>query len=269
MSNDEAENQNIIKKKKYIEELRPIDDVMFEAIAKEEGVCEEILRVILGDNKLKVKRVTPQNSIKNLYGRSVRLDALCELSTGKIANVEVQRSDNDDHLMRARYNTSCVTANILEPGSKFEKVPIVYFVYISEFDVFKKGKIIYHIDNVIRETQTVVDDKCYRIFVNTKIKNETELSQLMKCFAEKDFEDPKFPKLSKAFHKFKHTEGGVEHMCTVMEEYTNDALKENEENSVRNLFISCKNLTCKDVRNSFPHLSETEIKRIYDETHQE
>lgn len=268
MDNDETEKQNVIKKRKCIEKLRPIDDIMFEAIAKEEGVCEEILRVILEDSELKVKRVVPQKSISNLYGREVRLDALCELSTGQMVNVEVQRSDNDDHLMRARYNTSCITANTSSPGSKFEDIPAVYFVYISEFDVFKKGKIIYHIDNVIRETNTVVDDKCYRIFFNTKIKDGTELSELMECFTKKDFEDPKFPKLSKAFHKYKYTEGGINHMCTVMEEYTNDIIKENEENSVRNLFLSCKRLSYKDVKNSFQHLSEDEIKKIYEEIHQ-
>lgn len=79
-------------------------------------------------------------SSRNLYGRSVRLDALCELSDGKMVNVEVQRSNNDNHLMRARYNTSCVTANITDPGEKFENVPTVCFVYISEFDVFGGNK---------------------------------------------------------------------------------------------------------------------------------
>ena len=77
--------------------------------------------------------------------------------------------------MRARYNTSCVTANITDPGEKFENVPTVCFVYISEFDVFGGNKTTYHIDSVIRETGTVVDDKCYRIFVNTKVKDETEI----------------------------------------------------------------------------------------------
>lgn len=57
-------------------------------------------------------------------------------------------------------------------------------------------------------------------------------------------------------------------MCTVMEEYTNDIIKENEEKSVRNLFLSCKRLSYKDVKTSFQHLSEDEIKKIYEETHQ-
>lgn len=198
MTEKAAENNipDFAKKKAYIERLRPIDDVMFEILAKDPEVCEEILKVILEDPKLKVLSVTPQDSIKNLYGRSVRLDALCELSTGETVNVEVQRSDNDNHLMRARYNLSCITANIMEPGAKFEKVPTVCFVYISEFDVFGENKTTYHVDSVIRETGTVVDDKCYRIFVNTKVKDETEISKLMEHFMQNNFSDPDFPKLS-------------------------------------------------------------------------
>lgn len=112
MTEKAAENNipDFAKKKAYIERLRPIDDVMFEILAKDPEVCEEILKVILEDPKLKVLSVTPQDSIKNLYGRSVRLDALCELSTGETVNVEVQRSDNDNHLMRARYNVADFSA---------------------------------------------------------------------------------------------------------------------------------------------------------------
>ena len=61
-----------------VKQLRPIDDVFFEKIIEDKEVCEEILRVILEDNKLEVLSVMPQNNIKNLWGRSVRLDAFCK-----------------------------------------------------------------------------------------------------------------------------------------------------------------------------------------------
>lgn len=70
-----------------------------------------------------MKKVVPQNNIKNLQGRSVVLDALCMLENGEDCNVEVQKADDDNHARRVRYNTSCITANITEPGTKFEKVP--------------------------------------------------------------------------------------------------------------------------------------------------
>ena len=59
-----------------------------------------MLRTILEDDELVVQDVITQNSEKNLYGRSVRLDALCTLGNGEKCNIEIQRSDNDDHLRR-------------------------------------------------------------------------------------------------------------------------------------------------------------------------
>lgn len=85
------------EKKARVAKLRPIDDVFFEALAQNPKVCQEILRVILEDDKLVVNDVITQNSERNIYGRSVRLDALCTLGTGEKCNIEVQRSDNDDH----------------------------------------------------------------------------------------------------------------------------------------------------------------------------
>ena len=66
------------------------------------------------DDKLIVTDVIFQSSKRNLYGRSVRLDALCTLGNGTLCNIEVQRSDNDDHLRRARYNASVITSKETE-----------------------------------------------------------------------------------------------------------------------------------------------------------
>ena len=98
------------KKQKTLEEkieqvknFRPIDDTFFEVLADDIGVCQEMLRIILEDEKLIVKDVIVQSSERNLYGRSVRLDALCILGNGKKCNVEVQRSNKDHHLKRVQY----------------------------------------------------------------------------------------------------------------------------------------------------------------------
>ena len=73
-----------------------------------------ILQTIMEDDKLIVTDVIFQSSKRNLYGRSVRLDALCTLGNGTLCNIEVQRSDNDDHLRRARYNASVITSKETE-----------------------------------------------------------------------------------------------------------------------------------------------------------
>ena len=92
-------------------------------------------------------------------------------------------------------------------------------VYISEFDVFHGGYTKYHVDSVVRETGRKVKDGLERIFVNTEIKDGTELSELMTCFLEKEVDNPKFPEFSKQMKFLKHEKGGLDAVCDVMEKY--------------------------------------------------
>ena len=216
------------RKKAIIADYRPIDDVFFEALAKNKAVCEEILQTIMEDNKLTVADVIVQSSERNLYGRSVRLDALCTLGDGTLCNIEVQRSDNDNHLKRARFNASSITVKESNPGEKFENVKELYIVYISEFDFLEENRTIYHIDKVIRESNIVIDDGLHEIFVNTAVDDGTDIADLMSCFVKKEFNNPKFPNLSNEVKKLKSTEGGLNTMCEIMEKYLDEAREETE-----------------------------------------
>ena len=124
------------EKKEQVKNFRPIDDTFFEVLADDIGVCQEMLRIILEDEKLIVKDVIVQSSERNLYGRSVRLDALCILGDERECNVELQRSNNDHHLKRVRFNASSITVRDSQTGEKFEKTIDLIVVYISEFDIF-------------------------------------------------------------------------------------------------------------------------------------
>lgn len=209
-----------------VKKLRPIDDVFFEALIKDKGVCEEILRVILEDPNLEVLSVTPQSSVKNLYGRSVRLDAFCKLGNGSLCNIEVQKSDNDDHVKRVRYNASCITANNTEVGVDFIEVPDVTMVYISTFDMFSKGKTIYHCKTVIEETNDVVDNGLHEIYVNTKVNDGSTIAELMECFMQDIVDNKKFPLLSSRVWFYKNEEEGVNTMCKIVEDYANEKVDE-------------------------------------------
>ncbi len=207
------------QKKEKVKNLRPIDDVFFEVLAQNPEVCQEILRTILEDDKLIVTDVITQASERNIYGRSVRLDALCILGNGTKCNIEVQRSDNDNHLKRARFNASSITVRDAEPGITFEEVLELYIVYISEFDFFKGNKTIYHLEKILKETGEVVDDGLHEIFVNTSIDDGTDIAELMSCFIKKEVKNPKFPKLSSEVTRLKETESGVQVVCEVMQQY--------------------------------------------------
>ena len=221
-----------------VKKLRPIDDVFFEKIIEDKAVCEEILRVILEDEGLEVLSVTPQSSQKNLWGRSVRLDAFCKLGNGSYCNIEVQKSDNDDHVRRVRYNASCITSNNTEVGEKFINVPDVTMVYISTFDIFKKGRTIYHCKTVIEETNDAVDNGLTEVYVNTAVNDGSTIAELMECFMQEQVNNKKFPLLSSRVWYYKNEEGGVNTMCKIVEDYANEVALEN----VKSLFENGCNL---------------------------
>ena len=211
------------EKLKIVQRLRPIDDIFFEAIAEDPEVCEEILRVILEDPKLTVLEVITQSSEKNIYGRSVRLDALCTLGDETKCNIEVQRSDNDDHLKRARFNASSITVKESNTGERFSDTIDLYIVYISQFDFLNEGRCIYYIDKVIRESGTTVDDGLHEIFVNTAVNDGSDISELMSCFLATDVNNDKFPRLSYKVNELKNPRGEVNPMCELFNKYIKES----------------------------------------------
>lgn len=228
--------KTMAEKLENLKKMRPIDDMFFEVLAHEPGVCEEILRVILKKKELKVAEVRTQESVRNLYGRGVRLDAKCDLGNGEIVLIEIQRADSDDHMRRVRYNAASVTVRDSEPGTSFRSIPTVYSVYITEFDAFGEGRTVYHIVNVIRESGTELDDGLHRIFVNTAVKDGSPIAALMGCFVQQEINDSRFPSLTRGVRRLKHTKGGRRVMCEIMDRLIQDEVKEERERFIRNFF---------------------------------
>lgn len=248
---------------KKVMQLKPIDDIFFEKIIEDKNVCEEILRVILEDDKLEVLSVTPQRSVKNLYGRSVRLDAFCKLGNNEFSNIEVQKSDSDDHVRRVRYNEACITANNTEVGTDFIHVPDVTMVYISVFDMFKKGKTIYRCRTVDVLTGTIVDNGLKEIYVNTAVNDGTTIAELMVCFLQEQVNNKKFPLLSARVGYFKNDEGGRKIMCKLVDDYAKEIADKRDIANIRNMFISKGSLELAIA--TFKNVSEDIIRKIYEE----
>lgn len=273
-----------------VEQLNIIDDALFQKMAEDIGFCEEVISTIL-EQKVVVKEVIPQNSIKNLQGRSVILDALCVLENGEDCNIEMQKADDDNHVKRVRYNTSCITANLTNPGSKFEAVPNVIGIYISKFDMFHSGKTVYHIDRVIRETGEIQDNGLREIYVNTKVDDGTDIAELMTIFKNEDaYNFKKFPNTSKRKEQFKKNEGGKKEVCDLVENYARQyaeevaeqAAKEAAEKATKEAAEKAAEKAAKDVaetarrflengvsyevvRASIATLSEEKLQEIYKE----
>ena len=101
-------------KRDAISKMTLMTDIFFEAFAEDVNAIQEMLRVILKD-ELTVLNVIPQKQIRNLFGRSVRLDAVCKLSDDRIVEIETQNEDNDDHVKRAFFNSAQIMVKTHKP----------------------------------------------------------------------------------------------------------------------------------------------------------
>ena len=218
--------------KKHQEDLqrlrgfRLLDDDFMTKVFEDISCAELLLRIILNDEGIRVLEAHSQRGIKNLQGRSVKLDILAVDSHNRVFNVEVQRSDRGAGAKRARYNSSLIDANVTEPGDQYEDLNETFVIFITENDVMKAGLPIYHIDRVVRETGKLFEDEEHIIYVNSQIKDETKLGRLMHDFSCTDAKDMYNKVLADRVRYFKEDERGVEIMCREMEIMRNQAHEE-------------------------------------------
>lgn len=209
-----------------IRNFRLMDDDFMSKVFEEKECAAFLLKVILNRDDLTVREVHGQHDLKNLQGRSVRLDILAVDESGRMYNIEVQRSDRGAGAKRARYNSSLLDANLTEKGDGYEALNETYVIFITERDVLKRGLPIYHIDRTIKETGEAFGDEAHIIYVNAQIRDETALGRLMHDFACTDPKEMFYPVLARRVRYFKEDTKGVGGMCRAMEEMRNEAARE-------------------------------------------
>ena len=100
------QNQKREKILKKIQEFCLLDDDFMTKCFEDNIECTElVLRIIMDKADLKVKETRTQYVIKNLQGRSIRLDIDAVDSAGKEYDIEIQRIDKGAGIKRARYST--------------------------------------------------------------------------------------------------------------------------------------------------------------------
>ena len=145
-----------------------IDDEFMSKVFEDKECAEVLLRAILKKRDLKVTDVRVQYDIKNLQGRSIRLDILAEDEAGKLYNVEVQRNNHGAAPKRARYNSSLLDANITDAGEDYKNLAETYVIFITENDIFNAGKPLYHVERMVKETKKSFGDEAHIIYVNSQ-----------------------------------------------------------------------------------------------------
>lgn len=176
-----------------------------------------MLRIIMNNDKIKVKKAFTQKRIKNLQGRDVQLDILAEKDNGEKFNVEVQNESRGAIPQRARYHMGVLDAKSLPKGKYFDKLPENYVIFITKNDVLQGDLPIYHIHRTIDENGQSFVDGSHIIYVNSRIQDDTPLGRLMHDFCCKNPDDMHYKELAEKTRYFKENEKGVEQMGEVME----------------------------------------------------
>ena len=185
-----------------IQELRLIDDdFMTVVFSGDNKATEFLLRILLSRDDLTVKSCMTQTEKRNLYGRSVRLDIVAVDTEGKLYNIEVQRADKGAGARRARYNLAMLDSHTLKRSDDFDSLPETYIIFITENDLFRRGKPIYKVRKILDCTDDSgndlpFDDGCSIIYVNGAYRGEDAIGYLMADFSAWTAEEMHYEELA-------------------------------------------------------------------------
>jgi len=210
-----------------IQQLRLFDDDFFTRCFEDSPECTELLlHIILEKPDLQVVEAKVQHTIKNLQGRSVRLDIFAVDSTGKRYNIEIQRDDRGAGARRARYNSSLIDANILLVNDDTETLPENFVIFITEHDVLDGSKPVYHIDRTIRETGGLFGDGSHILYVNGAWRDDSPIGKLMHDFSCTEPDSMNYTILADRVRYFKEDKEGLQTMCKIFEDFGKEVAKE-------------------------------------------
>ncbi|MGN0482318.1 MAG: PD-(D/E)XK nuclease family transposase [Lachnospiraceae bacterium] len=210
-----------------IKEFRLLDDdFMTKCFEANYEAVELVLQIVLEKPDINIEKIQTQYSMKNMKGRSLRLDIFATDSAGKKYNIEIQRADKGAGAKRARYNSSLIDSDILPAGFDVDNLAETFVIFITENDVIGKNKPIYHVDRYIREAEEYFGDGSHIIYVNAAYEDDTELGKLMHDFKVANPNEMYFKVLADTARYFKQDEEGVRAMCKAMEELIDKEKKE-------------------------------------------
>lgn len=247
------------------------DDFMSKCFEDNIECTELVLHIVLDKPDLRVHSVVSQYSVKNLQGRSVRLDVFATDSQGKKYNIEVQRDDRGADVRRARYNSSIIDANQLSAGEHFEQLPETYVIFITERDVLGWGLPLYSVSRVIEQNGKPFGDGSHIYYVNAECRSEdTPLGRLMSDFCCTEPNQMHYPALAQRTRYFKEEKGAVT-MCKAMEEMRNEAFADGENQGKiqgkiqsAKILIQAGKLTVEEAKSLFG-LTEEQLQAAEDE----
>lgn len=202
-----------------------LSNVFMSVALKDIPACQHVLRIITGIKDLKVKEVRTQYYISKLTSHDAVLDILAEDGDGKLYNIEIQRADTLDHARRTRFYGAMVDSEFLQKGKNYDEMPEVQIIYISETDIWKQGKTIYHVQKSLGDENMPYDDGKHVTYVNAAVDDGSAIAKLMEYFKTADPKDMSQGDLSKRVQFLKCEEGGDDIMCEITDRILEEGKK--------------------------------------------
>ena len=199
---------------KQVRTMNLFNDIFTAVVFKDKGACRHLVRELMQNPTLELIAFRTQDDIPQLISRSPRLDIVAEDDEGKLYEIEVQRLEEPAPARRVRFYTSVMDSELLRKGIGYDKLPEVYLFYISEEDIWKRGRMKYEVQQSLVYPGEVIpyDNGLHTIYVNAEIDDGTSIAKLMQYLKTAEAGDTSQGELSRYVNYLKSPEGGREKM---------------------------------------------------------
>ena len=177
----------MIKTQKMIplKELNLTNRFLFDEVMEDPETHQAVLNIIFGTNipPLEMNQTEKEGRLSPMI-RSIRMDVYAVDEEKTVYNTEMQEERKTDLTKRSRYYQALIDTGLLEPGvPNYNLLNNSYIIMIMPFDLFGYKKYMYTFESRCREApECILQDGAIRIFLNTKGKNDDEISTELKEF---------------------------------------------------------------------------------------
>ena len=163
-----------------LKELNLTNRFLFDEVLEDPQTHQDILSIIFGrDIPLLEQNETEKELRVSPHLRAVRMDVYAMDEEKSVYNTEMQQKKRTDLAKRSRYYQSMIDAGLLEPGiPDYNQLNNSYIIIITPFDLFGYGRYVYTFRaGCLEEPECCLEDGAVRIFLNTRGKNDGEVSK--------------------------------------------------------------------------------------------
>ena len=241
-------NTDDTRRQQRLRDSRLIDNGLMDAFFEgNKEAAELLLKIILNRDDIAVVDVKTEHYLKNLHGRSVRLDIDVRETSGKRFNVEFQRNERGADPKRARYHSAMVDSHMLKPGEYYDKLRDSYVIFVTENDTLGSGKALNQIERINLDTGKQFNDGEHIIYVNGADRNSaTALGRLMHDLYCSDPDEMFYEVLADKMRYFKNDERGIKKVNEYYDKWDLETI-ENEKTEIALNLIRMGKISFDDI----------------------